>query len=359
MTILIFIIVLSILVFVHEFGHFWVAKKEGLRVEEFGFGFPPRLFGLKKGETIYSINLIPFGGFVKIFGENGEERQDPRSFSSKGPGTRSLVAVAGVVMNVLLAMILLIMGNFLGLRVGLDEKLSEPAKDVKIQVIQVALGSPAENVGLRALDEILQLSVPEETLIPEEVKQIQDFVKRHGGKVIDIKAKRGSNEIFFKVLARANPPPGQGALGVSLAKTGVVSYPWYLALLKGIENTFILTANTIFAFGLFFKSLFVQGKVLSDVAGPIGIAVLTGQAASLGMSYLIQFVALLSINLAVLNLIPFPALDGGRFLFLLLEKIVKHPLLHRLEVAANAVGLFLLIILMVLVTVKDVGKLIN
>lgn len=354
MTALIFIIVLSILVFVHEFGHFWVAKKKGLRVDEFGFGFPPRIFGIKRGETVYSINLIPFGGFVKIFGEDGEERTDPRSFSSKGPGTRSLVAVAGVTMNVILAMALLIIGNFSGLRIGINEEFSGTAKDIKIQVIQVADGSPAAMAGLKPLDEILELSLPGDTVSPKEVEDVQKFVGKHSGRELTLKIKRNGQTLSFKVLARRDPPPGQGSLGVSLAKTGVVTYPWHQAIYNGIKDTVLLIASTVYAFGLFFKSLFVQGRVLGDVAGPIGIAVLTGQAASLGLSYLVQFVALLSVNLAVLNLIPFPALDGGRILLYAIEKVRGIPLSKRTEGFINAAGFIFLLALMFYVTVKDV-----
>ena len=356
MTALIFIIVLSILVFVHEFGHFWVAKKKGLKVEEFGFGFPPRLFGIKKGETVYSINLIPFGGFVKIFGEDGGEKDNPRSFSSRPPGARSLIAVAGVTMNFLLAMVLLIVGNFSGLRIGVDEKFPGTAKDLKIQIIQVAPDSPASVGGIKALDEVLELSFQQEKIIPAKVEDIQKFVKKHLGKEIGIKIKRNNEELSFRILARRDPPAGQGSLGVSLAKTGLVSYPWHQAILNGIKDSFLLFANTIYAFGLFFKSFFVQGRVLGDVAGPIGIAVLTGQAASLGLSYLIQFVALLSVNLAVLNLMPFPALDGGRILLYGIEKVRGTPLSKKTEGFINAAGFIFLLALMFYVTVKDVIK---
>ena len=356
MTVIIFLIVLSILVFVHEFGHFWVAKKKGLKVEEFGFGFPPRLFGIKRGETIYSLNLIPFGGFVKIFGEDGGEKNDPRSFSSRPPGTRSLIAVAGVVMNFLLAMVLLVVGNFSGLRIGVDEKFPGTAKDLKIQIIQVADGSPAASAGIKALDEVLEISFQQEKIIPSKVEDIQEFVKKHLGKEVGIKIKRNNEELSFRVLARREPPPGQGSLGISLAKTGVVSYPWHQAILNGIKDSFLLFANTVYAFGLFFKSFFVQSKVLGDVAGPIGIAVLTGQAAGLGLSYLLQFIALLSVNLAVLNLIPFPALDGGRILLYAIEKARGVPLSRRTEGFINAAGFIFLLALMFYVTVKDVIK---
>lgn len=356
MTAVIFIIVLSILVFVHEFGHFWVAKRKGLRVDEFGFGFPPRIFGVKKGETIYSINLIPFGGFVKIFGEDGEERADPRSFSSKGPGTRALVAVAGVVMNALLAMVLLIVGNFSGLRIGINEQFTGTAKDIKIQVIQVADGSPAAAAGLKPLDEILELSFQTDRVSPKEVEDIQEFVGKHSGRELTLKVKRNGEHLSLRVLARRDPPPGQGALGVSLAKTGVVSYPWYQAIFNGIKDTFLLIVSTVYAFGIFFKSIFVQGRVLGDAVGPIGIAVLTGQAAGLGLSYLIQFVALLSVNLAVLNLIPFPALDGGRILLYGIEKVRGKPLGRKVEGLINAGGFAFLLALMLWITIKDIAK---
>ncbi len=356
LTAIIFIIVLGILVLVHEFGHFYVAKKAGMKVEEFGFGFPPRIFGVKRGETVYSINWIPFGGFVKIFGENGENENNPRSFVSKSAGKRAKVIVAGVLMNLLLAAILLSFGNAFGLRIGLIGDEDFTARDIKIQIIQVSQNSPAQIAGINPLDEIIKLERDAETVFPEEVEEIQAFVNKHAGQEVVITVARNGGEMQLNLVPRLNPPPGQGAIGINLAKTGIVSYPWYESIWRGIRDTGFMTANITVALGFFFKNLFVDSSLVADVSGPIGIAVLTGQAAGLGFNYLLQFVALLSINLAVLNIIPFPALDGGRLLFIGIEKLKASPVPKKVEGFVNAAGFAFLIALMIWITIKDVTK---
>lgn len=355
-TAIIFIIVLGVLVLVHEFGHFYVAKKAGMKVEEFGFGFPPRLFGFKRGETVYSINWIPFGGFVKIYGEEGQDPDNSRSFASKPAGQRAQVIVAGVLMNLFLAAVLLGFGNALGLRIGLAGNEDFVAKDIKIQIIQVSQDSPARAAGLKALDEIKRLQKDGDALRPKSVEEVQGFVKKYGGEEILLIIGRNGGEINLKLVPRKDPPAGQGAIGVNLAKTGVVSYPWYEAIWRGIRDTGVITFNITIALSLFLKNIFVDSSLVGDVSGPIGIAVLTGQAAGLGFYYLLQFVALFSINLAVLNIIPFPALDGGRLLFIGIEKLKGSPVPKKIEGFVNAAGFAFLIALMIWITVKDVTK---
>ncbi|MEK7125242.1 MAG: M50 family metallopeptidase [Patescibacteria group bacterium] len=358
LTAIIFIIVISILIFVHEFGHFVVAKRAGMKVEEFGFGFPPRLWGLKRGDTTYSINWIPFGGFVKIYGEDGQDRADSGSFSSKSVGVRLGVVLAGVVMNFFFAMLLLMLGNGLGLRIAIvDETTNTVAQDKKVQVIQVVPESPAETGGLRVLDAIKEVRLPNGSIQSVRTpKDLQDIVTSAAGQRVGIITERGTERIEIPVTLRSNPPPGQGPLGVSLALTGVVSYPWYQAIWRGAVDTVNLTINTVYGYGDLLAKLITTGKLGADVSGPIGIASITGQAARIGFSYLIQLIAIISVNLAVLNIIPFPALDGGRALMLVIEKIKGSPVNVKVENAINTVGFFLLLTLMVLVTIKDIGK---
>lgn len=347
LTFLIFIIVIGILVFVHEAGHFFAAKKAGMKVEEFGFGFPPRLFGVKKGETTYSINWIPFGGFVKILGEDGSEKNDPRSFASKSTGVRSVVIVAGVIMNLLLAVALLIIGNGVGLRTGISPDIADRARDLKVQIIQVAENSPAQLAGLRTLDEIVGFKA---------VADFQEFINSRKGQEVELKIARGSKISKLKIVPRTNPPPGEGALGISLAITGVVKYPWHQAVYKGIQDTYFITRETTFGYGRIISNLFSTGQAGLELSGPVGIAIITGQAARTGLAYLIQLVALISINLAILNIIPFPALDGGRLLFIIIEAVIGHPAPKRVEAAVNAAGFALLVLLMVFVTTRDIIK---
>lgn len=356
-TAIIFIVVIGILVFVHEFGHFISAKRAGMKVEEFGFGFPPRIWGVKKGETVYSINWIPFGGFVKILGEEGEHREDPKSFSAKPIGRRLTVVVAGVVMNFLLAVFLLMLGNFLGLRIGLvDDKIALGTKNIEVQVVEVSQGSPADKAGIKLLDQIEGFKVGDSPKYVSTITEVQDFIRQNAGQPIKVLIKRGNDSLEKDLTPRLNPPAGQGALGVSLALTGVVSYPWYESVWRGAYDASILLINTVIGYWLLLKTLFLRGKLAADVSGPIGIATLTGQAARIGFNYLMQFVAMISINLAVLNIIPFPALDGGRALMLFIEKIKGSPVNRRVEGMLNTVGFSLLIALMIYVTIKDVVK---
>ncbi len=356
-TVIIFIIVLSILVFVHEFGHFIVAKRAGMKVEEFGFGFPPRVFGIKCGETIYSINWIPFGGFVKIFGEDGEGRENPRSFAAASAKIRAGVIIAGVVMNFLLAVLLLTVDNSVGLRVGLvDQMLASQAEDIKIQIVQVSPHSPAELAGLNPLDEIAGFKVNGKTIFISSVSEVQDFISHNLGKEVAVLIRNGNDLIEKKMTPRLNPPPSEGAIGISLAATGLVRYPFPQSLIHGVSDSVNILGYTFLGYFTIIKNIFVTGHPGVELSGPVGIAVITGKAARLGLTYLMQFMALISINLAVLNVIPFPALDGGRLLFVGIEKLKGKPVSRKIENTINTVGFALLILLMIYVTSKDIIK---
>jgi len=342
-------------VFVHEFGHFIFAKRAGMKVEEFGLGFPPRIWGIKRGETLYSINAVPFGGFVKILGENGEQRDDTRSFSSKPIGPRLLVIVAGVTMNFFLAVVLLMITNFFGLRIGLiDDKTASIARDKSVQIIEISKDSPADKAGLKLLDGISGFKVKDSFSAVLSAEDVQSFISKNIGQPVTVVIKRNKETFEKEIVPRINPPDGQGALGVSLALTGVVSYPWYEAIWRGVYDAVILTMNIIIGYFLLFKTLLFEGKLMADVSGPVGIATLTGQAARIGINYLMQFTAMISINLAVLNIIPFPALDGGRALLIIVEKLKGSPVNKKAEQLINTFGFVFLIALMVYVTTKDI-----
>ena len=347
-TLLIFILILGILVLVHEFGHFIVAKKSGLTVEEFGFGFPPRIFSFKVNETVYSINLLPLGGYVKILGEDGGETNSPKSFSSKSAGIRSLITAAGVMMNFALGALLLIIGFYIGLPQVVNEENKAIAKNVQIQIIAISNNSPAEKANLKLGDSIEGFG---------EISIFQDFINQNKEKEISLKIKRGEDYLDIKAVPRANPPEREGALGIALAKTGLISYPWYQSVWLGIKSSFIITWEIIKGFFGLIKNLITVGKIPQEIAGPVGIAILAGQATALGFVYLLQLVALISLNLAVLNLIPFPALDGGRLLFLGIEKIKGSKVNPKIENVIHSVGIVLLLALVVLITYRDILKL--
>lgn len=331
MTAIIFIIVLSVIIFVHELGHFVMAKRAGMKVEEFGFGFPPRIWGYKPkdSETVYSINWIPFGGFVKILGEDGNS-DDNRSFTAKNFWPRFKVIVAGVAMNFIFAVGLFIIINLIG-------------SEAKILITNVAPNSPAQQAGIKVGDVVLGFA---------DVDEVQKYIGEHKEQEIILQMSRRT----IKITPRENPPPGEGAIGIALAQTEAVSYPWYEAIWRGIADAGTAFWSIVVGFITLIKHIITTGKAGVELAGPVGIAVISGQAARLGFIYLAQFVAFISLNLAVINIVPFPALDGGRLLFLVIEKIKGSPLPRKLEGAMNMVGFALLLLLMFYITAKDVLK---
>lgn len=358
MTLIIFILVLAVLVIVHEFGHFWIARRNGVRVDEFGFGFPPKIVSVKKGETTYSLNALPLGGFVKIYGEDLEEGQnDPRSFATKSVGARSRIIVAGVVMNLILAVVLFSFGAIIGSPTAIDESNEKYASDINVQIIGVAGKSPAESSGLKTGDKILSLKVGAQEIKTDAVEGVQQFISDHKGEEMIVSVLRGKSETLeLKTTPRVNPPEGEGAIGIAMARVGVVKYPIYLAPVRGVEATYNVGANFVTSVYSILKTWISGGKVNGEVAGPVGIFNLTGEAAKLGFIYLLQFVAILSVNLAIINAVPFPALDGGRLLFLGLEKIKGSPVSVKWEKYAHLVGFALLILLILLITYKDIRR---
>ncbi|TRZ64476.1 MAG: RIP metalloprotease RseP [Spirochaetia bacterium] len=478
------IIFLSVLILVHELGHFLTAKKFGLLVEEFGFGLPPKIWGKKIGETIYSINALPFGGFVKIYGENRDESENDnpnlqinpntpneikiieselsykltglffethkqigrfarekqhgdflenlfkqneinykrevpisiggsnsnivdfivedkiiielkskpfigksdyyqtkryldaanlelglivnfretylkpkrvlnykdgvvgedskqfvdlneiRSFGLLSIWKRAVILVSGVLMNFLFGW--LVISVILSLGVPQSVVISEIFK-----------GTPAETAGLKVGDAILGMST-------------NDFIKftnDNKGKEIIVKVERDGVEKEIKATPRTNPPAGEGALGIGLFESGAPSQNFFLALWDGMKMSVEIVRMIFIALFNLIVGVFSGGKVgLEQVSGPVGIVKITAQASGLGIVYLLQLLALISFNLAVINIFPFPALDGGRLFFLLIEKIKGSPLPAKFENYANAAGMALLLILMVVITIRDIVR---
>lgn len=374
-TFIVFILILGVLVLVHELGHFLVAKRNGVISDEFGFGFPPRIFGTykdKKGqrkwvfgnkeigndlknedETVYSFNLIPLGGFVKIRGEDGEDKKDKKSFANQSIWVRFKILFAGVLMNFILAIVLF----SLAFQIGLPESVGDDyqAEDAKIQIAQVVKDSPAEEMGLEMGDRVLSIQTEEGLMPVSKIKTFQEVIENNKGKEVSMNIEREGQEelLVLKSEIREEAPEGQGLLGVQLVRTTFARYGFFESTWMAIQTSFSMILAILVFLGDLIVRLFSSQPVTADVAGPVGIAVMTGKMVQFGLAYVFQFVALLSINLAVINLLPIPALDGGRIFFLLIEKIKGAPLSQKLEGTANAIGFFLLIILMVFVTVKD------
>lgn len=351
LTLITFIIVLGILVLVHELGHFFTALKLGVDVEEFGIGFPPRLFKIKRKNITYSINLIPIGGFVKIKGESGEDSDDPHSFVNQSTWKKSSILSAGVLMNFLLAFVLFSIGFMIGLPQALDETVPmERIRDKGITIIEVSSNKPAGLAGLQVSDKIIAVN-DQPVDSSEEVSQIiqGDIVTE-----LNITVKRGE-EIKVLPIPTASIIDDQPRLiGIGMVDTGVVSYGFFTSIWKGLETTVLMTGRFVQAFYNLIVNLITEGKLDASLSGPVGVAIIAGQVARLGFIYVLQFTAILSINLAIINILPFPALDGGRLLFVLAEKITGRKLNNKIEALIHNSGFLLLILVLVFITWRDV-----
>jgi len=377
-TIIIFIIILSILVFAHELGHFWTAKKLGLMPKEFGFGFPPRIGGFyktKQGKwrwkwgggkvddmtgTIYSMNWLPLGGFVNLgedddLGGDEKVKNDPKHFKNQKPWKRGIILTAGVLMNLILAAVFFSIGYMIGLPKVIDE-VSPGARvsGKNIQIIQVLDNTPAKDAGLQMGDIIS--SVDDQVF--EDYEELSVLAASSVDKELNYKVKRGDEELNLIIIPEPifenDNIPG---IGIAIAETGLVSYPWYQAIWEGIKTTIFLTWYIIVAFAILIKNLVMGQGAGVEIAGPVGIANMTGQMAQLGFVYILQFAAILSINLAIINYLPFPALDGGRVLFLIIEKLRGRPVSEKLETFMHNLGFILLMLVVIAVTFRDIMKL--
>ncbi|MFH0873560.1 MAG: RIP metalloprotease RseP [Candidatus Komeilibacteria bacterium] len=349
-----FIIVLGLLVFVHELGHFMAARRFGIKVEEFGFGFPPRLWGYRRGETIYSLNWIPLGGFVKIHGEQGEDKTASDSFSSKVAWKRIVVLSAGVLMNFIFAWALYAVGFTVGLPQTLSDEDAQQLKLSQTPVIisQIMEPSPAATAGLKIGDQISAV----ETVTINSIAEAQEALGLRQDRPTILHIKRGTTTLDITVRPEILATSDHPIIGVGLSRIGFVHYNVLEALWRGLQATVSMIIAIVVALAWLLKNLFTTGSVGADVAGPIGVAVMTNQVVNLGWAYVVTFAAALSINLGIINILPLPALDGGRIIFVLLEKIKGNPVSEKVEGLIHNVGFGLLLLLMVVVTYHDIVR---
>lgn len=349
-----FIGVLALLVLAHEWGHFWAARRLRIAVDEFGFGFPPRLAAWRGQRTLYTLNWLPLGGFVKLKGEEGGAKGEPDSFAAQTPWRRAVVLVAGVTMNVVLAWLLLSAILLVGVEAPLGDSQLVQARNPRLQVVEVELGSPAAQAGLAIGDTVRAVDSTKVT----SIRELKQYLAPRAGQPVVVHLERGGVASQVTATPVVLPAAGnQAALGVGLVQVGTISYPWYQALWYGAGDTYYLGRAIVAGFRDLFAGLFTHGTVPADIAGPVGIAVLTGQVVKLGFVYLLQFAALLSLNLAVINILPFPALDGGRLLFVVIEKVRRKPNNERIEALVHRLGFAILMVLVLLVTYRDVANL--
>lgn len=337
-TIIIGIVVLSMIILAHELGHFITAKASRVRVEEFGLGFPPRLISFKRGETRYSLNAIPFGGFVKMTGE--EDPSETRSLAGKSRGTRLLVLSAGSLMNLLLALILFSVGYL----------FLHEAPVGQVQVVKVAPSSPAAMAGLEAGDIILSVN---DHPVGSNNELHQYIVDNLGKKTTLLIQHPDSTSRSIQVTPRLEPPEGEGAIGIAI-KT-VKRYPLWQVIPLGATEL----AEAVIMWGGGLASVFT-GKVSASLLGPVGLAQLTGEVAEFGILPLLRISAIISLILGIMNLLPLPALDGGRITFIFLEWIRRGKRISpKIEGTVHFIGLAMFLLLFLAITYQDIMRLIS
>jgi regulator of sigma E protease len=356
-TIVVFLLILSVLVLIHEAGHFFVAKFFGIKVEEFGFGLPPRIFGKKFGETLYSLNWLPIGGFVKLYGEDeagsgsvklkkqiikGDEK---RAFFAKPVWQRALVVFAGVFMNFILAVVIIsVLFAFVGVQT--------PGN--KVAVDAVVKGAPADKAGLKAGDIIISANKISIT----SASQLVTYAKSHLGEKLNliVSSKNSALENLI-VTPRKVYPANEGPMGIAISQNIVTKkYPWYQAPFVGtyqaLQDSWLVVSGLV----MLVIQLFTKGALPQGVAGPIGIAQLTGVVIGIGLPAVLSLVSLLSLNLAIINLLPIPALDGGRLFFILIEGIFKKKVNQEFEAKLHMIGMIVLLGLIALITLHDLFR---
>lgn len=366
MSILIFVIILVALIVVHEWGHFTVAKRAGIRVDEFGIGFPPRAWRFyRRNNTDYTLNWIPFGGFVKIFGEDPEDvppdhPDRSRSLVGKPWYVQALVLSAGVGMNIVAAWLLFSVAFMVGVPASGENNYGGAVSDHALTVLQVLPGSPAELSGLKSGDRLTSISSQRDMLIELTPESVASFVSKHGGDSLTVVYERGESIETLQMVPKRGTvldEPERAVLGISMGLVGTLKLPLHLALYEAGKQTLHYFYIITVALLSFFASAFTWSADLSQVAGPIGIVSLVGDAAELGFVSLLTFTAIISLHLAVINLFPFPALDGGRLLFILIAAINGSPIKASVVRTANTIGFVFLIFLMLVVTASDITKL--
>lgn len=364
LSILSFVVIFSILILVHEWGHFAAARRAGVRVEEFGIGLPPRaksLFKDKSG-TVYSLNWVPFGGFVKLYGEdnaNPEVARDPRSFASKSIGQRTLVIVAGVLMNFVLAWFLITLGFTIGMKPflvnqedieqGIEQGLIME-KGASLLVQDILPGSNAQKAGLQKEDMVTRVNDKPLTTFED----FQAILKPASAYTFTVVRKQ--QEVPVSISTNEEGKIGFQFIWAPTYEVNEIRYPLYSAPVHALKEVGRLSITTLKMFGQVVSSLVTRFVVPEGVSGPVGIARLTYQFTQQGIMALVQFAALLSISLGVINIMPFPALDGGRFLFIIFEIILGKRPSAKWEAIIHSTGFALLMLLIIVITWHDIAN---
>ena len=347
MNLFAFLLAVFILVLVHEIGHFIAAKLNGVKVEEFGIGFPPSFLKIKYKETVYSLNLIPLGGFVKVYGEEKEVKKEKnKAFIFKKPWQKLMILSAGIIGNFLLGWILI---SYL-----FTQGVSVPTKKVIVQ--KVEKNSPAAEKGIKKGDIIKAVIFKTEKIEIDSTAKLIKTVKKYAGREIVLEIKRKSKNLKINIIPRKKPPKGQGALGIVITSYEIKKYPLLEAPFKGLIESSKITLKIIKGVLTAFSNFLTFKRSEIQLTGPIGIAKMTSEAAKLGKNAFLEFLALLSLNLAVINLLPFPALDGGRMILVLYEWKTRKRVDKDFEQKLNTIGFAILILLAIIISIYDIKR---
>ncbi|MEI6304864.1 MAG: site-2 protease family protein [Candidatus Taylorbacteria bacterium] len=361
MTVIIFLIVLAVLIFVHELGHFLFARWNGIRVDAFKIGFGPRILKWKRGDTEYGLNLIPFGGFVKIHGENPDQDSTDgpdkdRSFVHKNRWRQASVLVAGVLFNFLFAWLIyfgiMVIGGNVPVSAFADYK--QYMSDHRVIILDSTPDSPAIKAGMGIGDVVSTVESNGQAVHIASASDLQNAVNGSGGKEISIMYMKDGLAKNVNITPVKGLIENKYAIGVSMDEIAYIHMPFFAAIKYSCISTVNIIWGTIVGLVGFIGGLFHGASSFSDVTGPIGIAVIIGNAFKLNISYLLIVVAIISVNLGVINLVPFPALDGGRTLFVGIEGVIRRRISAKFFNVVNTIGFVLLMILMVVVTYRDI-----
>lgn len=361
MSIIIFIIILAVLIIVHELGHFFVAKKGGIRVDEFGLGYPPRAKTLwRKNGTDFTLNWLPFGGFVKIFGENPDDESlsgvhKSQAFVNKPKWVQALVLFAGPFMNFFFAWLIILVSLFIGLPTTISSDMNPRfVSETSTVVTSVVNNSPAFIAGLRSGDKVSEISVAGSTYTGIDSVKLRELVLANPLETFTVTINSPESKVLD---IRPADIGGEKLLGVGVSEFGIYKPSFGSAIVESFRFTGAMIGNITLTLVHLVGGAFTGTADVSNLTGPIGIVGLVGDASEMGLIYLLTFTALISINLGVINLIPFPALDGGRLLFLLIERVKGSPINYRVANLLNFIGFSLLIILMLFISYKDIVRL--
>ncbi|OGM11016.1 hypothetical protein A2Z22_04090 [Candidatus Woesebacteria bacterium RBG_16_34_12] len=347
-----FLVIIFILILVHELGHFFAAKRYGVWVEEFGLGIPPKIIGKKIGETIYSLNLFPFGGFVRLHGEQTEDNitKPKRAFINQSKKVKTKIILAGVLMNFLLAIVAFAI---------VYTKNGIPRQSDKVLVTQITENSPAFNAGIKPDDVVKKVNDVEIATVDHFISEVDKFK----GKEVTLSLQRQNQDQLEEVtlIPRESPPEGEGPLGVAIVNPYEFYFPplWqrpFIGIYYGFREAIVWGLAIIAGLFTLVKNL-LTGTIPEGIGGPVTIFALSQKTVSL--TERLNLLAFVSVNLAIINILPIPAVDGGRLFFIFMEKLTGKKVKPKIEASIHLAGIVILLSFLVLVTFKEIRMIRN